>query len=417
MCNFEAIKDIIRNKPIIFYNIIETDVDLNYFSQKDKFSFTIRKSDAHIFKKLSLVLIQNHDFLWFALVKNKQNISSLDQKINLYNIKQTKWKSIDDFKTYLSQGDFEKLKNYANNHYKPLSKKISECLLNLFVGEYCLFFENFKNIINIKRDNSILQYDAIAFAMSIAKMDHQHIKIIELNENETEIKNMFKLHEDTVITHEVHQERDNLVKNLFPTGKVVFQNQNEQLTIYTANKLPLESVFGVDLIYINDVHKNIIMIQYKMLKEENKKWLHRIDSQFLDEISRMDKVQAMLQNTPSPNIDDFRLNNCPFFLRFVKNRQQKNNHNLISLNISLEHFKMIQNLPICTGSRGGKMISYDNMNNHYIGKTELESLIRSGYIGTHQYDTNNLSKIIELISSGFSDYAFVIAFKEKLNSN
>jgi hypothetical protein len=33
------------------------------------------------------------------------------------------------------------------------------------------------------------------------------------------------------------------------TGKATFRNGNELLEVYTANKNPLEELFGVDLIY------------------------------------------------------------------------------------------------------------------------------------------------------------------------
>lgn len=51
------------------------------------------------------------------------------------------------------------------------------------------------------------------------------------------------------------------------TGRAVFEKRDERLVIYTANKLPLEQMLGVDLIYINETRGNIVMVQYKMLEE------------------------------------------------------------------------------------------------------------------------------------------------------
>lgn len=413
MCNFDNIKHIIKNKPICFAKLL--GVDIENYSSKDIFSFTIRKSQSEVFKKSSLVLIQSNDCLWLAFVKSKQSVSSIDTRIVLHNLKKTEWKNINIFKENLERNYITKLENYTQNDYAKLSPKLSEHLLRIFADGYFEFLENYITPNKEVNNNSIMQADAINLAISISGMDNRNITSIEINDTEeTEISSFSYLLEDNVINYEFNEDREELVKSCYPTGKITFENSNEKLTIYTANKLPLERVLGVDLIYINDIHKNIVMIQYKMLKKESEQWIYRFDTQFSDEIERMDSVVNTINNSPSSNIDDFRLNNHPFFLRFIKN--QASNGNIISFNISLEHFKMIKDLPMCRGKRNGGLISYENINRHYIGKQELEALIRCGYIGTHQYDTKSLSEIIELISNNLNDHSLVIAFKEKLQN-
>ncbi len=412
MCNFDNIKHIIKGKPICFVRLL--DVEMENYSLKDIFSFTIRKSQSEVFKKSSLVLIQSNDCLWLALVKSKQPVSSIDTRIVLHHLKKTKWKNTDILKENLEKNYITKLENYTQNDYVKLSQKLSEHLLRIFADDYFEFLENYI-IPNKEINNSIMQADAINLAISISGMDNRNITSIEINDTkETEISSFSYLLEDNVINYEFNEDREELVKSCYPTGKITFENSNEKLTIYTANKLPLERVLGVDLIYINDTHKNIVMLQYKILKKESNKWIYRFDQQLYDEIERMDSVVNTINNSPSSNIDDFRLNNHPFFLRFIKN--QSSNGNIISFNISLEHFKMIKDLPICRGKRGGGLLSYENINKHYIGKQELEALIRCGYIGTHQYDTKSLSEIIELISNNLNNHSLVIAFKEKLQN-
>lgn len=58
---------------------------------------------------------------------------------------------------------------------------------------------------------------------------------------------------------------------------------------------------------------------------------------------------------------------------------------------------------------------YNEMQKHYIGKSELEGLIRSGYVGTYSQDTDNIHEIIRLISSGQQNNGLVIAFKNRLS--
>ena len=73
------------------------------------------------------------------------------------------------------------------------------------------------------------------------------------------------------------------------TGRAVFTKRDERLVIYTANKLPLEKMLGVDLIYINETRGSIVMVQYKMLEPSpnQQDWVYRPDDQMRKEVERM----------------------------------------------------------------------------------------------------------------------------------
>ena len=49
----------------------------------------------------------------------------------------------------------------------------------------------------------------------------------------------------------------------------VFEKGDERLDVYTANRGPLERVFGVDLIYLNTVRQNIVMVQLQNAGADN----------------------------------------------------------------------------------------------------------------------------------------------------
>ena len=69
-----------------------------------------------------------------------------------------------------------------------------------------------------------------------------------------------------VVEHDArHVPGYDLVQSDF-TGRAVFERRNERLEVLTANRRPLERVFGVDLVYLNVTRKNIVMMQYKMLE-------------------------------------------------------------------------------------------------------------------------------------------------------
>lgn len=193
------------------------------------------------------------------------------------------------------------------------------------------------------------------------------------------------------------------------TGKAIFIKGNENLTIYTANKLPLEEMLGVDLIYINETRGNIIMIQYKMLEEvKNSKgsndWIFRPNQQLYDEIHRMKIPQFKGQ------LDDYRLNSNPFFFKFVKRKKCGDAHK--SFYLSLDHLTQFLTKPDAIGPKGGVRLSYDALNGTYLRESDMLGLIRSGYIGTHKGETDALKTIIQKVAQG--NTAIVLAWQQKI---
>ncbi|MEH8046920.1 hypothetical protein [Gallibacterium anatis] len=195
------------------------------------------------------------------------------------------------------------------------------------------------------------------------------------------------------------------------TGKTEFVKEGERISVYLANKTLVEEALGVDLVYVNEVHHSIIMVQYKMLKFENEQWVYRVDHQFNKEIERMDKLNDFLINNIRhlAEIDDYRLNSTPFFLKFVKSTTDLNKEPA-SFVISLEHFKHIKNLDICKGVREGVVrIDYSALSGRYLRSSNFMELINSGYIGTYRIESEILQFIIDSLAEGNRD--FLLAWK------
>ena len=182
---------------------------------------------------------------------------------------------------------------------------------------------------------------------------------------------------------------------------------DERLVIYTANKLPLEEMLGVDLIYINETRGNIVMVQYKMLEEErrgdgNSDWLFRPDNQSQDEVARMQLPAfegAMM---------DYRLSSNPFFFKFVMRKLIGNSPK--SFLVSVDHLKQIQESAEALEPRGGVRISYETLDGTYLRQNDMINLIRSGYIGTHRTQTEALATLINEVSRG--NRGLVVAWQQ-----
>ncbi len=193
------------------------------------------------------------------------------------------------------------------------------------------------------------------------------------------------------------------------TGRAVFQKRDERLVIYTANKLPLEQMLGVDLIYINETRGNIVMLQYKMLEEDkqdsdSRDWLFRPDQQLRDEIARMRLPDF------DGSLSDYRLSRNPFFFKFVKRKIVDDT--LQSFLVSLDHLNQILAAPEAKGPKGGVRLSYEALDGTYLREADILGLIRSGYIGTHKAETAALATIIQEAAKG--NKAVVLAWQQKI---
>ncbi len=194
------------------------------------------------------------------------------------------------------------------------------------------------------------------------------------------------------------------------TGRAVFEKHDERLVLYTANKLPLEKMLGVDLIYINETRGNIVMVQYKML-EKSKQEGGGLDWQFRPNKQLRDEIKRMQLPTCCEKLTDYRLSRSPFFFKFVKRRIVNSSHQ--SFLVSLEHLKEILTSPEAKGSKGGVRLSYSTLDGTYLREADIISLIRSGYVGTHRAETKALGTIISQVAKG--NKALVLAWQSKMN--
>ena len=147
-----------------------------------------------------------------------------------------------------------------------------------------------------------------------------------------------------------------------------------------ANKGPLETMLGVDLIYINKSMGSSVMIQYKMLEPApngtRSNWIFRPDNQFYEERSRMFIPPV------SGETEDYRLNNSPFYFQFVKRKQGAVNPQ--SFIVSNDHLTKLLSRPEAKGPKGGVRISYEALQGCYLRRSDLISLMHSGYVGSHR---------------------------------
>ena len=240
-----------------------------------------------------------------------------------------------------------------------------------------------------------MQQDAIQSALRAfgVSADDQAVSL-DLVDQETALARV-EVREDTVIEHDARSVLGYNLVGSDVTGRAVFENRDEKLEIYTANRGHLEEAFGVDLIYMNMTRHNIVMVQYKMLEPiqrngKDEDWIYRLDKNLESEIKRMQKFRK--NHTPGPY--EYRLNPEVFYLKFVKRDGAMKN---ASITMPIDHFQRLREDLSCRGPRGGFRISFEGLAGRYLRQTAFLDLIRSGYIGSHARTTKDLKTLVEYV--------------------
>jgi hypothetical protein len=126
-----------------------------------------------------------------------------------------------------------------------------------------------------------LQQDAVALAIK-AFGGNDGASSIALPGDDTAIATVRVL-EDAAIEHDARWMPGWRLVDSDLTGRATFTKREERLDVFTANKRPLEELFGVDLIYLNKARGALVMVQYKMLEPEGRVRRPVVDELFGDD--------------------------------------------------------------------------------------------------------------------------------------
>ena len=258
------------------------------------------------------------------------------------------------------------------------------------------------------RSAAAQQEDAVRTALRAFGLapDHRALSLELVKGRETALARV-GIMEDSVIEHDAREIPGyGLVKSHL-TGRAVFERGSERLEVFTANRRPLEQVFGVDLIYLNEAHRNIVMLQYKMLEplrknEAETDWIYRPDEKLDDELGRMRKFAV----SHEPDLE-YRLNPAVFYLKFVKRDGSISKGGII---MPIDHFECLRRDPASRGPKNGLRVSYDSLSGRYLRQSAFVDLIRSGYIGAYAETTDYLRTLVEAVLEG--DRSVVAAIQQ-----
>lgn len=253
------------------------------------------------------------------------------------------------------------------------------------------------------RHNVFEQRDAIALGLEMAGIDSREA----LNERGvgmqserfiSSIKRVHSASEASILRHDAENMPDWL-----PSGSEFFdvwnyvdpEDSGRRVSVFYADKEPLERLTGTDLIYYRHELNAFVLVQYKRLapSSPDRRPSYRPDDQLRIEIERMKALD--LAPSKAKSLADFRLSQEPFYFKLVDPESTRPEANRLSTGLyyPLEAFELLLIESSSQGPRGGTYIDRANAR-RYLSNTEFVSLVQQGWIGTATAASANLVRIV-----------------------
>ncbi len=220
------------------------------------------------------------------------------------------------------------------------------------------------------------------------------------------------IQEETAIQHDLFNWEG--ISPIHELGVSHFTKGDRSLDVIYANRNALEKTTGVDLIYYNHKYNSFVLVQYKLMQDENDMAIYRPDRQFEEELKRMDEFAIKYNTIKSVSShEEYRLCNDGFMFKLVPNFGVKPaSHELIKgMYVTREymHFLLSTNGP--KGKHGGRLISFGN-SPRYLTNSEFSSFVHNGWVGTNGVQSKVL---IDLLKTYYETGRAVILAKEYTN--
>ena len=327
--------------------------------------------------------LPNEDCAYAGIMRSKQAVTTLDSRIAVSSTVKLQPSSFSDLADLLELDAIRRAftlltsKRATVIRLSPIvSTSLITALWNREENQNALKFLARQLGPKTFRDGFALQQDAVELALKFFGHAMPNPTQAVIPDTFGTSLGSIRLLEDNVVEHDARSIPGMRLFRSDVTGYAEFEGGGDRLRVYTANKRPLEALFGVDLVYLNLKIRNLVLVQYKMLERaKDDDWVYSPDDQLDKEIERME----LFRQTGSPLANGYRLNPEAFYMRFVK-REGKIDSPAITMPI--DHFKKIRANP-SVGPRGGLRISYEALQGQYMREAGLVDLVKAGYIGCH----------------------------------
>ena len=428
---FQSLTSLVYKNPLVIFRFSEDewwDLEQSYNGLQ---RFTIARSRSlldHVGVPTGCLLYaddySDEQVAYFALLSTRSSVSTLETRVKIERAHKIHPANTQELLSLIDD------KAMATNLRKrldefdsviPLSPALSVEIINVLASD-----ENNRVAMRTTMvasdmpkqysNTSTLQQDAVTMALrTFGIQPHERASFLEIDPDRDSALSRINIWEDAVIQQHARQIPGFELAGSDVTGRAIFEKGTEKLEVITANKLPLEEVLGVDLIYYNATKKNIVMVQYKMLEaiksNSETDWIYRPNNQLRKELVRMKQFSDAF----APGPLEYRLNPQVFYLKFVK-RDAILGQSTITMPI--DHFKVLSRDPRCKGPHKGFRVTYDTLDGRYLRQKPFFDLIRSGYIGAYADTTAALMQLVDTtLQNGRAVVAAVQSYRQYDNVN
>ncbi len=409
----DDLKKLVQKKPIVVFQFDSAEWERLRDSRRGANEFTIARSHE-LFEKVRVptacLVIGNGDDdseIYFGLARSRSAVTTLESRIKVkraLHIQPSTKSGVLDLVTDKAHARNLRDRLASGESVIALSPKLSVHLVEKLAAidsNRGAMRTAIASLTSPKYYRSIdaLQEDAVHTALRAFGLSPGDQAVsLELSRGQDTALARVNIMEDSVVEHDARTFPDFELIDSDITGRAVFEKGRERLEVFTANRRPLENVFGVDLVYFNVTRQNIVMVQYKMLepyelKSGDKDWVYRPDAKLDSEIERMRKFSKK----HPPGQYEYRLNPQVFYLKFVKRNGALSNAGIV---IPIDHFEQLRADPSCKGPRGAVRVSFESLAGRYLRQGPFLDLIRAGYVGATAETTAYLSELVEAVVKG-----------------
>ncbi|MGH9851512.1 MAG: hypothetical protein ACREBD_16885, partial [Blastocatellia bacterium] len=205
----------------------------------------------------------------------------------------------------------------------------------------------------------------------------------------------YHLKEESAIQHDLFNWQG--MTPLHEAGISVFEQGKRRLEVVYANRNSLEHTLGVDLIYYSAPYQMFVLVQYKLMCEEDNTMVYRPDSQLLTELARMDQFYNSTRRvTAIQSHEEYRLNDDGFMLKFVPNKglTPASGELIKGMYVSREYMHFLMGPKGPKGPKGGAKITFDGVR-RYLTNSQFASSVEAGWIGAKGIQSQIVKGLIQ----------------------
>jgi hypothetical protein len=182
-------------------------------------------------------------------------------------------------------------------------------------------------------------------------------------------------------------------------GSVVFERDDECLTILNVNRTPIEKTVGVDLIYYNHSYQAYVMVQYKrMTHHPGTGWFFRpTEAQCKEELDRMLAFKEVHPDSGTATvIREYRLSSECFYFKLCESVTfNPFEGGLIQgMYVPLDYWRLLLQAPEVKGRGGGVNFTYESVQRH-LNNTQFIEIMQRGWIGSRARTTHVITDLIK----------------------